>query len=374
MSSRSLLLSLCAATLFSACSSAPVEPESEPVFYPGPPDPPRVQFLRSVTIGEDLEEGRSGLDTMLFGEAQTHKSVMAPYGLLFDEGVVYVCDVQQGVILTLDFREGAFSYLKLKGRGELKKPNNIARADDGRYYIADFGRRQIVVLSPDHTYEAELGPFSDVSVPVDVEVLGDELYIVDKGTRTVKVVDRETGELHREFGQLSAEEEPPAPAPGEQPDPDRPVSLVGPTNVAVLADGTAYVVDTIECRIFVFDNTGKFTGYIGSPGQTVGQFGRPKGLQIIDDLIFAIDASFENCQILDMTGEPLMFFAGGGDQPGDLYLPTGIFITKEGFDDFEGDYAPGFEPEYLIFISSQFGSRKINVYALGKSSKFTYDA
>jgi sugar lactone lactonase YvrE len=342
-------------TLAACASPAPVV-DRTPVFYPAPPDPPRIQFLRTVSVGRDVEPGRSQLDQLLFGQQTVDKSVMAPYGSTVREGIVYVCDIQQGVVLTIDFRAQELSYLRLRGRGVLQKPVNLCFADDGRLYIADLGREQVVVLSPELQYEAEFGPFEQGSRPTGVAVRGDELFVADAGSQVVRVLDRRSGTQLRVI---------------RSPE-DAEIRMRAPTNITLDDEGTVYVVDTIDGRIHVFDSQGTFQRHIGSPGRVVGQFARPKGIAYADGLLFVIDAAFENCQIFDLKGDPLMFFGGGGVEPGSLYLPAGVSVQRAGIELFGDDLAEDFKATHLIVVTNQYGPRKINFYALGKSERFDY--
>lgn len=44
--------------------------------------------------------------------------------------------------------------------------------------------------------------------------------------------------------------------------------------------------------------------------------------------VYVLDAAFNNFQIFDPEGKPLMFVGGMGDGPGEFLLPTGIFIDQ----------------------------------------------
>jgi len=344
--------------VLAACSSTPEAPREPAVFYPSPPDPPRIQFLRSVSMDADIEPGRSGLDTILFGRQELNRVVMAPYGSVVRDGLVYVCDIQQGAILTFDFEGRKLDYVHASGRAGLQKPVNLEFAPDGTLYVADVGRNQVVVLGPDLRYQAEFGPFGEKSRPVDVALSGDELYVVDGLANCVRVLDRHSGAELRVLGG----------------DPDSPQRLSGPTNIALGEDGTVYVVETIQCRVSVMDAQGVFLRHIGSPGYVVGQFTRPKGITVFGNILFVIDAAFENCQIFDLRGNPLMFFGGSGVGPGHMYLPAGVWVGKEGLELFKDSIEEHFEAEGLIIVTNLYGPRKVNFYAFGKSRDFEYPA
>ncbi len=342
--------------LAASCAAPSRDSDQRLIFYPDPPAPPRVQFLRTVAVGSDIEQGRSSLDSLLFGGDFVEKEIRAPYGCALREGVLYVCDLEIGDVLKLDFVGHKLGVFGAQDRGRFLKPANLSFADDGALYVADLGRRQIVVFDPEQNYLTEYGPFGEDSRPVDVEVAGEYLYVVDSGSKCVRMLDRATGEELRTFGQEETLE----------------ARLRAPTNVCVGDDGSLFVVDTIDCRIFVWDADGEFVGHVGSAGDTVGQFARPKGIACWNDLLFVVDAAFENCQIIDRDDNPLMFFGGSGVGPGNLYLPSGIWIGSEGLDLFEDYLDDDFEAECLIVVCNLYGPRKVNFYAFGKSRDFEY--
>ncbi|NQU47322.1 MAG: hypothetical protein HQ519_01640 [Planctomycetes bacterium] len=341
----------------SSCASPSQQAEGpqQAIYYPNPPDPPRVRFLRSISKGSDIEPSRSGLDTLLFGDQEIEKRVMAPYGVAFHDGKTYICDIQQSSVLTLDFKNQKMDFLKTEGRGILQKPVNLSFAPDGRMFVADLARRQVVVFDENMNYQRELGPFSETSKIVDVAVKNEFLYLVDEGDAIVRVIELDSSKELRSFG-----------TSGD-------IAHKAPTNISIGDDGTCYVVDTILCQIFVWAPDGEFVRHIGAPGDTVGEFGRPKGIGLDREKLYVIDASFENCQILDLEGEPLMYFSGPGVNPENLFLPAGLWIGEEGLDQFEDLLGSDFVAERLIIIANQFGPHKINFYALGKSKNFNYD-
>lgn len=348
----SLLRSALAAGLLGlvACKATTGEPPAALVFYPDPPDPPRMQFLRAIADARDLEPERGGLDTLLFGERPAAEPFRAPYGTAVRDGKVYVCDLEQGVVLAVDLAANRIEPLPLEGRARLTKPVNLAFAPDGTLYVADLGRRQVVVLDSALRWQAEYGPWGEESRPVDIDLAGDELFVTDSGSACVRVLARADGSERRLLGK------------GQ---------LRGPTNTALDAEGNAYVVDTIDGRVPVFDAGGALVRHIGTPGSSVGNLARPKGIAVLDGLVFVNDAAFENCQLFDLAGNPLMFFGGPGSGPGCFNLPAGVSATREGLELFRAQMDPDFEPEALVVVTNFYGAR-LAFYALGKSRRFAY--
>ncbi len=79
-------------------------------------------------------------------------------------------------------------------------------------------------------------------------------------------------------------------------------------------------------------------------------------------------------QIFDNDGRLLLFFGQpGGDVEG-LNLPVGIAIDYENVRYFQAYADPRFNIEYLIFVVSQFGLNKVDVFGYGKMSGMDYAA
>ena len=340
-----------------SCGSTSTANVGSPIVFPEPPDPPRIQFLRSVAKGADVEAGRSALDTLLFGKREEgSKEIPKPFGCAFRDGIVYLTDTGVGAILTIDLAAGKLGHIPLRGRARPQKPMAICFAEDGHAFIADSARRKILVLDKDFKWVKDIGPFEGKSAVTDVKVIGDRIYAVDARATCLRVLDRKTGKEVLQLGNAL----------------DRRQSMRGPTSVAVDDNGHMYVTDSIYCRIFVWDRDGKFVRTIGSPGDVVGQFGRPKGIAYSNRTLFVLDSSFENCQILDLNGRPLMFFGGPGTGPGTFYMPATIWIGEEGLELFKDRIAPDFVAKKLIIVTSQFGPNKVSFFAFGRSKSFDY--
>jgi hypothetical protein len=349
--SRRVLLAL----LLLGCRANTPTPTPEPVFFPDPPDPPRVQFLRAVGSSSDFQSELSAFDRLVLGSKAAGEPIVTPYGVAVHSGKVFVCDLGRSDVLEIDFATGSLTGLSPGGRAKLRQPVNLAFAPDGTLYIADLERRQVVVLDPDRRYRAEFGPFGDESRPVDVDLRGDELFVTDAGAHCVRVLDRTSGAELRSFGS------------------DATCTLRGPTNLALDAVGQAFVTDTIDCRVCVFDAQGAFQRAIGQPGSSIGSFARPKGIATFEDQLFVIDSAFENCQVFSASGAPLMFFGGPGGARGACYLPAGIWVGTEGLEFFRSEFDHDFEPTALIAVTNFYGSQRVSFYALGRSRRFRYE-
>lgn len=357
-------MSRCTALVFScllaACASNQPTGPTGPVMFPPPPDPPRLLFLRGVSSGEDVEPRESSwLANVVIGEqAVDEKPMGKPCAIAMRDGIFYVTDTEMQCIYNLDFANKKASQVELQGRAQVMSPQGLCFAPDGRIYVADRGRRQVLVLDDKFGWLAEYGPWEKDSGPTDVTIWKDRLYVVDSGSHCVRVLEAATGKELQILGRAENRDE----------------FTKGPTNIAVDDNGFAYLVDTVYSRIYVWDADGKFVRHVGKPGDVPGHLARPKGITWFGNMLWVLDSAFDNCQIFDVNGQPLLFFGGRTDAPGGMSFPRKVYVVKGGLELFPDELAKvaDFVPEALVVVTCMWGS-KVNFYALGRSKKFKYE-
>jgi len=349
-----LLAGLATATLLVVCSNgtafAAPEANDEPLFYPLPPNLPRLQFLASFSSVLDVSAKKRGFRDFVFGgEDKENHLVNKPYGLAIFEGAVYVIDTRGNGWGVFDVARGKSRFVRPTGGGTLKKPINITIDGDGMRYVTDTGREQVLVYDRDDHFVSAFGAPGQYR-PVDVAIVGDRLYVTDIMHHQVQVLDKQTGRIVDTIGEAGS-------GPGQ---------IFQPTNLAVGPDDTLYVSDTGNFRIQQFGLDGEFIREIGQIGTSPGQFARPKGIAVDhEDRIFVVDAAFNNVQILDPLGLALMFFGKPGNERDSLSLPTVVKIDYENVQYFEKYFAPEFEVEFLVAVANQFGGNKVVVFGFG---------
>jgi DNA-binding beta-propeller fold protein YncE len=345
---------LCGAVMLLAACSAPRRPLPPPTFFPTAPDPPRIQYLTAFSSLKDVEQ-QSAFNRFVVGEKPDVK-LDKPYGVAVFDGKIYVCDTNTGIVV-FDLKHQSFEPLKgAVGPGRLTQPLNISIESEGTKYVADPARGQVVAFDRNDDYLKAYG-LPGGWRPVDAVPLEDRLYVADPGNGLVKVFDKQSGELIKHFGDKGD--------PSER--------LDRPTNLAFDGDGDLYVTDVGRFQVVKFDRDGHFKGTIGQPGDNLGHFARPKGIAVDrEGHLYAVDAAFNNVQIFNKEGRLLMFFGEDSDKPGGLLLPAKVTIDYDNLPYFQQYVEPGFEPEYLVFVISQFGPRLVNVFAYGKQKGQTY--
>jgi len=345
----------CAALLLLAagCGASARKPPA-PIFFPSAPEPPRIQYLVSFSGLKDIEE-QSAFNRFVVGEKQDVK-VDKPYGVAMYDGKLYVCDTNNSVAV-FDLKGRSFGVLKGDaGAGKLKQPINISIEADGTKYVTDTGRGQVVVFDRNDEYVKAYGA-SGAWRPVDAVPLGDRLYVADVQNGLVKVFDKQSGAMLKTIGDKGA--------PSER--------LDRPTNLAFDREGYLYVTDFGRFQVVKFDRDGHFKATFGLPGDSVGHFARPKGIALDrEGRLYAVDAAFNNVQIFNHDGRVLMFFGESGNKLGGFVLPAKVAIDYDNLQYFQQYAQPNFRVEYLIFVTSQFGDRRVNVLGYGKEQGREY--
>ena len=360
--SRHLLIWALSAFLLipSGCATTPekLPPVMVPkVFFPDPPGLPRIQFLRSFTSSKDIESPKSQFDRFVTGEEQRIKRIDKPYGVGIYDGKIYVCD-SNSTVMVFDLKNKKFQELEgAKGLGKLVQPLNISIDSDGTKYVADPVRGQVVVYNREDFFVKAIGSPAEWT-PIDAVPFDNKLYVIDKKSRDVWIMDKKTGALSEKIGRKAEDE----------------TKWLGlPTNLAFDSKGYLYISDTGRFQVVKYDRDGHFLGAIGMLGTSPGRFSRPRGVAADrNGRLYVADASFDNVQIFNNDGRLLMFFGRPGNREGDLFLPAKVVIDYNHLAYFSEYLDPNFQAEALVIVTSQFGPRLVNIFALGRQKGVKY--
>ena len=334
----------------SGCATSPPRETVAPVFYPPAPETPRLQFLTSYSGERDLKPPVNRFLAFLVGPPRAESPLVKPYGVALSAGKLYACDTVSRSIVIFDLEKRRLRHWTPAGDGQLQTPINLAVDADGTVYIADAGRGLVLMYDLDGRHLGALDNAGGMK-PTDVAVAGNRVYVADLLNHCVRVYDRDTAQpvftIPRD-GQIES------------------ARLFSPTNLDLHAGHGLYVSDSGAFRVQQYDLEGNYLGTIGEHGDGPGQFARPKGLAVDrDGVLYVVDAAMQVVQMFDAEGRLLMHFGypEGSDLP--LNLPAGVHIDYDHVDHFRPYAAPGFDVEYIVLVSSQYGARKINVYGYG---------
>ncbi|MHC4535727.1 MAG: 6-bladed beta-propeller [Planctomycetota bacterium] len=346
--------------IFSGCPSVrDQQPISKPVFFPNPPETPRLQFLKSYSGPDDLGAVKaSAFEKFVLGEPETMEGISKPYGVAISRGKLYVCDVGKRMVEMLDLVNGTFGYLTKDQR--LLNPVNIYIDDDDIKYVADPTVGVVFVFDQNNNLSAMLGKESKIN-PIDVVVRGSRCYVTDFGSNRVFVLDKTTG---REIVRIGIESKTNRKIDhiGELPAGE--FSLI--SDLALDQQNNVYVTDKAAGRITLFNQSGTFIKTIGRMGDNIDEFVRPKGIAIDrENRIWIVDASTEVAKIYNQQAQLLLFFGLSGNEPGMMNLPAKIVLDYDNVELFRKYAVPGADIEFLVLVSNQYGPNKISVYGFG---------
>lgn len=343
--------------LLNGCASQQNKDENQTVFYPPQPNPPRIQYLTSLSGPEDLLENKSAFSQFIMGkEGGASAIIVKPYGVAISDGIVYVVDIRGPGYAYFDLKQKKFDIVYGSLSGKMHKPINMTIDEDGYKYITDTIRSVVLVYDKNNKFIRLIGD-GNTFKPSDVLSIDNRLYVTDLRNHKIHVIDKKTGDIIRSFGKAGSKN-------GE---------LFYPTNLAVGINGNIFVSETGNFRVQEFSPFGDYIRTYGKVGTALGNFARPKGIAIDrDGRIHVADAAFENVQIIDKTGKLLLFYGEPGGDRHNINLPTDVTIDYDNVKYFKKYADPDFEIEYIILVASQFGKSKVNVYGFGKKQGYDY--
>ena len=113
--------------LLTAClTTSPQNKQKDAIFYPQPPELPRLQFLKSFSGAKDIEPDKSAFESFVTGNPEKRMRLDKPYGIAMHDGKMYVSDTNATVMI-FDFKTKKFERLEgAKGLGSLVQPINIS--------------------------------------------------------------------------------------------------------------------------------------------------------------------------------------------------------------------------------------------------------
>jgi DNA-binding beta-propeller fold protein YncE len=315
---KALILAGTLSFFLMACSG-PQKVITKTVFYP--PDEPRLQYLTSFSNSQFMEE-KSTFRLIVTGEEKSDVRVTIdkPLGIAVHKGVIYICDTHQATVLLIDPATKRFESIRgNSGPGKLKKPLNLTVDEDGKLYVADIDRKEVMVYTADGDFVKSFGRKLDMRKLAGVAVDREHIYLLDNSTNIVKVLDKTSYELLREIGTGTTEDD----------------SLWRPYALTLDSQGFLYTTNTGSCKVIKMDSDGHGLLAFGKQGDAPGMFARPRGLAVdYDGRIWVVDAAFQNVQIFNEKGKLLLFFGNPGQPTGSMNLPAGIAVSRDKIDYF----------------------------------------
>ncbi len=233
---------------------------------------------------------------------------------------------------------------------QFNAPSGIARAADGRLFIADTDNHRIRVISADgatvSTYAGDgVEDFADGSTstarfssPRGVALAADgRLFVADEFNHRIRVISADGATVSTYAGDDAA-----AFADGST----STARFSSPRGVALAADGRLFVADTFNDRIRVISADGATVStYAGSGfgfanGSTsTARFNTPRGVAVAaDGRVFVADAGNQRIRVISADGATVSTYAGDGVQSfadgstttARFDSPTDFVVTSDG--------------------------------------------
>lgn len=326
--------------------------EDSYVLFPKESDTARIQFLTSFNGSFDVIQRKSKFEESITGE-QINKTILKPYGFNIRNNKLIICDVSLKGLEIIDLNEKSFDYFVPPGASSFRLPINCKQDNDGNLYVVDPDKKVVQIYNEKLSLINSI-QFEEDSKPISVGFDENSIFVVDLTQFRVNIYNKTTLEYVDYF---------PKSVQGNDD------WLAAPTNIAIFKN-KIYVTDLGQSNVKVFLKDGTYLNTIGSLGQQLGQFVRPKGIDLDnDENLYVVDGAFNNVQIFNKEGQLLMFFGGTDNERGNMYLPTQLQVDYTSVDFFKKYVHPDYELEYLIIVANQYGKNKISVYGKIKLKK-----
>lgn len=323
-------LSLPAADTRASSKAAASKPQPAPanpteLFWPLPPDPPRIRWLAEYSdlakVKNPAVKKSSWMDKVTGTKTVEEKlELRKPYGITTDaKGRIYAADTELKSVFVIDTAAKKIDVIRGNSRAPMSLPVGVAIDAEGRLFVSDADLHSITCFDPSGEPIARFGtPNLGRPGGIALDKQRNRLYVADAKESRIAVFDTGTLKFVTYFG---------TPTKVGQHDEG---TFNAPTNVAVDRKGNVYVSDTWNYRVQILSPEGKFLRAFGAQGDRPGEFIRPKGIAVdSEDHIYVADAEFNNFQILSPEGRPLLAVGTLGADPGQFALIAGIYIDAK---------------------------------------------
>jgi DNA-binding beta-propeller fold protein YncE len=306
---KKIILIICSLIFMVACAK-PYKEKVPEMYWPMPPNKPRVKFLNLIIGSIDVTKDRENkFKTLLFGEPGEVK-FFKPTFIAARDNIVYVTDITG--IHVYNFKRATYS---LFGAGLTASPTGIDVDSKGNIYVADSGKRKIFIIDKKGRLVKSISDPKKLNNMggVHVDEPRNRFFVANTRKHNIEVFSLD-GEPLFTLGRSGSGD-------GE---------FNYPYDVTVDSTGDIFVLDSGNFRVQVFDDKGNYKYKFGSVGTAPGHFARPKSLAISsDDKLFVIDAAFGNFQIFNKRGGVYLSVGQSGYQVAEFMLPMGIAINEK---------------------------------------------
>lgn len=305
---KSCLFIFISLSILTACGPAPRPPEPDNLFWPLPPEPPRIKYIRSIYSEDDIGRVYSFMEK-LFGKDYFDR-LIRPYGIFARYDKIAVADIVLRRVLLFDL---GLKRLKIIGvEGAIQMPSSVALDRSGTIYVSDVQGGKVIVYDPNGKYKTAFLLKNSRPAAITLDEERARLYVADTAGHRIVVFGLD-GKMLFDFGGWGKEKG----------------RFNHPIDVALDRAGNIYVLDARNFRVQIFDPNGTFITAFGAVGNSPGFFANPKGIEVdTDGHIYVTDAAFSNFQVFNKEGHPLIYIGSLGPGHGEMHLPAGISIDE----------------------------------------------
>ena len=323
-------------------------PAPQWVYFPPPPDPPRVVHLVSFNSLHEVVPPRESWVSLFRGMAAGPR-VGTPMGLAWRGETLYICDTSVNYVHAWNLASGTSR--SIGANGELKKPVAVAVDEHGTMFVADTVRGEVIAFDPaGGEIKRYQPPHPTEYRPAAVAVSGDTLYVADMTSHAIDAYSIQTGQLIRSIGEHGSSTN----------------RAFYPSGLAVDAAGQVFVSFMMNARVQVFNSDGRLTRTFASPGNRYGSLGTPKDIAVgPDGVSFVADAQCGCIHLFDPEGRVLLVIGGHRDEPGGTPLPNGMAIATLLPEKLLDLVPVGFKVHYYVWVSNTTGQQRLALFAVG---------
>ncbi|MBI1826448.1 MAG: hypothetical protein HY287_01440, partial [Planctomycetes bacterium] len=187
------------------CGCTSPKPKSELAYFPAPPTRPHVVHLKSFNSLGDLVPTPATFVDMVRGRP-VRPFVETPAGIAYHDGHLYICDVTLRVVHDWNLATGEARRLSTAASRPLVSPIALTVDSNGRVYVGDTGRGEIVTFGANGQSGAAIRPPENEPFrPVALAVRNEELYAADTAGARILVLSTSDGHVIRTIGGASDE-------------------------------------------------------------------------------------------------------------------------------------------------------------------------
>ena len=277
---------------------------------------------RGANIFLDEKDSGQVTDSVLpYVSFGTHNVRLSKKNYAAWEGTVEIPFGENPISIDVMLAGKMYEYLKKWGAPNTKifqQPIGIAVDNNSIVYVVDNSETKIKKITPegriDSNWSSGGKDFKNVKSPGGIAVDSQGyMYVTDEKKHAVLKFDK-NGKFIKKWGKEGSGN----------------LEFRTPLGIAVDSERNIYIADSTNHCIKKFSNLGDFKQIIGKRGTAEGEFIFPAAIAINQkNELFVLDRT--RLQKFSLNGELLDSWGKAGSNDGDLNIPKGFFVDKDGF-------------------------------------------